>query len=1046
MIRVTELLLPLMSPFKQDDISPRASTCSVSSVGAFSIGEKATVGVSRGLLLVGMLVMALGIGGNVSAQTTATYIGPNNGNWSDPANWDIGVVPINNGGNTYNVIVPASKIINFDIAGAGTISGLNLVNTGQIEMSSGRSLDVLGFTLVGGNIVADGPGTLFNAVSPLTGFQPSPGFTATNGGVIRVHGTNFVNNTSYAAGVGSPGIFMSASGSGSLIDLSAVVTFEKGASDWLNWGNIVDAYDNGVVDLSSTETVSHTGGNTLIFRMRSGGDIKLSSLDTITAPTATGWNTRLTQFDVQIPTYGLPSLQSADHTHFKLGLGSTLNVGNLTSFRNGTIELTNPGSVINAPKLYDVQGSRIILDGSSNFNTSAITNITDIELNLTNGAVFTSSSPSMVNNRSYAAGVGTPGIFMSANGNGTLIDLHSVTSIQKGASDWLNWGNIVQAVNHGVVNLSNATTLNNYGGNPLIFKVNTGGDIKLNSLATISVPANTGWNTTLIHFDIDLPVFELPNLVSAPHTRFDVRPFNTISLPSLTSLVNGYLDVPALGTISAPNLSSIEGTYFRKSGLTNVSTALVTNANNAQLHAHNGGVIDIAATSYFNNRQYNTNFISSNGAGSRVNLNSVQSFSSADSAYQNTVLAASLGTVDLRAVETISSGNGLRFLAQSGGKINIGGVSQTTSLIDGITRFETTGTNSVIRFGSSIDMAANTVMKATLNGRFEAEGSLILKATDPNNFDLKDGILRMVGTEPQALEVMSHNRGIPTGTMGNEFQIGLLQVGTNTIRSQVVLQDQFVNGGDGTAREALYLQGFPATNGLRILNSSSLILNGYDVFVSDSQGNFASARDLIAPGQRFAAYDDGFISLTGDVGQVLNGNFDSGRTPIALPSWNVKVPVTGGGAKLVDAGRPGRPDNKAAEIYAGSMVELSQQVSTFDDPFFIHFDAWAKNDSGTLSLLLDDNLLGSWNYNELGTGDFMSFSVLVDDPALRGGIDLKLAFQWNANTGHAVWLDDIRMTAVPEPSGAVVLAVAALLLQCRRRSRTTSATNASMAS
>ena len=26
-----------------------------------------------------------------SGQTVATYIGPNSGNWSDPANWDIGV-------------------------------------------------------------------------------------------------------------------------------------------------------------------------------------------------------------------------------------------------------------------------------------------------------------------------------------------------------------------------------------------------------------------------------------------------------------------------------------------------------------------------------------------------------------------------------------------------------------------------------------------------------------------------------------------------------------------------------------------------------------------------------------------------------------------------------------------------------------------------------------------------------------------------------------------------------------------------------------------
>jgi hypothetical protein len=38
------------------------------------------------------------------ASVTAHWIG-GSGNWSDPSNWDIGVVPNNSGGTTYAAIV-----------------------------------------------------------------------------------------------------------------------------------------------------------------------------------------------------------------------------------------------------------------------------------------------------------------------------------------------------------------------------------------------------------------------------------------------------------------------------------------------------------------------------------------------------------------------------------------------------------------------------------------------------------------------------------------------------------------------------------------------------------------------------------------------------------------------------------------------------------------------------------------------------------------------------------------------------------------------------
>jgi hypothetical protein len=138
--------------------------------------------------------------------------------------------------------------------------------------------------------------------------------------------------------------------------------------------------------------------------------------------------------------------------------------------------------------------------------------------------------------------------------------------------------------------------------------------------------------------------------------------------------------------------------------------------------------------------------------------------------------------------------------------------------------------------------------------------------------------------------------------------------------------------------------------------------------------------------------------------------------------------------KLVDAPTPGNPNNKAVEIYAGSIVEMTQQVSTLSGPFAIEFDAWGRNNSGTLSLLLDDILLGSWSYSELGNGNFLDFSVLVQNPALHGLIDAELAFRWDANTGHAVWLDNVQMiAAVPEPGVSCLLMLLGLWLPLQRR-------------
>lgn len=64
------------------------------------------------------------LGGHAFAQaTSSTYVGPDNGNWNDPANWSPALVPNNSGTATFDVTID-SKTVNLDID--PTISSLTM--------------------------------------------------------------------------------------------------------------------------------------------------------------------------------------------------------------------------------------------------------------------------------------------------------------------------------------------------------------------------------------------------------------------------------------------------------------------------------------------------------------------------------------------------------------------------------------------------------------------------------------------------------------------------------------------------------------------------------------------------------------------------------------------------------------------------------------------------------------------------------------------------------------------------------------------------------
>ena len=124
---------------------------------------------------------------HASAQTTVNYIGPNEGSYNLGANWDLGVVPINDLVDTFNVVIPASMAVNFDILGTSEITALSVDTSSTLRFLDGQGLEVLGVSVISGTIDATGPGAVFLSGSEFATFAGDrPRAFAKDGAVIAI--------------------------------------------------------------------------------------------------------------------------------------------------------------------------------------------------------------------------------------------------------------------------------------------------------------------------------------------------------------------------------------------------------------------------------------------------------------------------------------------------------------------------------------------------------------------------------------------------------------------------------------------------------------------------------------------------------------------------------------------------------------------------------------------------------------------------------------------------------------------------------------------
>ncbi len=452
-------------------------------------------------LAVGILLLAAA---GAMGQTTATWTGgAGTSSYNDADNWDTPDVPLNTPTETYAVVIPDGVAVEFDVAGgAQEVTDLRLGTDATLTVNPGRSLTVLDFAEVYGQVITDN-GT-FSAPAAAAQFPGNRAMAHVSGG----GGIDIAATTYSSAGRRERGTFtiLSAAGAGSTLDLSSLLTIiddhHTGSYEQIH---VIAGTNDGVVDLSSVQSMSgptYQESDRLDIRVNTGGNVMLDALQSTEAGTGE------VRFDLDVPTYTLPALETAVNTRFNLADNRTLNLPLLTSHNGEGYSLgdgatvdapaltsltdavlsAGAGATFDAPNLVDISGTVVGVSPAWTLTRGTLANLDNARVSVSGGLVFDDVAAA-----SYAStGLRDRGTYtiLSATGTGSLLDLSSLTSL----ADDHSTGNYEQvhqvtATDNGLVDLSGVQDI----AGPLYedkdrldFIVNSGGRIDLSSLQSVT--------------------------------------------------------------------------------------------------------------------------------------------------------------------------------------------------------------------------------------------------------------------------------------------------------------------------------------------------------------------------------------------------------------------------------------------------------------------------------------------------------------------------------------------------------------------------------
>ena len=428
-------------------------------------------------------------------------------------------------------LAPQSK---FDAPQLNSITSSSIGVAPEAIFDSPRlsSMDNVPLNLVGnGSFLATNLSTYRNSDIPIL-----PGRDFRGGLLTNIYGSRIsvIGGMNYRVGALSyempvtvdwASTIFSADGSGSLLDLSSLKTVQvNGVRSSYYWGPCgggyaycgeysITASNRGVIDLSGLDTIYGTdpsnygGDDWLALKVQNGGNILLTTLRQVT---------RRTRFDIEVPQFAMPALQTVDNTGFNLSDGTRLDLPSLQQFDNSWISF-GFNSSFNAPQLINLLNSDLNLVPGKIFNAPAITNINGSRISVANGATWTCTAQSYVTAGSA---------LLSADGLGSVLDFSSMETI---------------------------------AGSGLTLSVQNGGSIRLGSLRQV-----TGATSFVLGDGQRMDLTNLTRLVDGVSIRFGTG--STFNAPRLVEVINSDLALTAAGNFVAPPLTNIYASRLSVSG------------------------------------------------------------------------------------------------------------------------------------------------------------------------------------------------------------------------------------------------------------------------------------------------------------------------------------------------------------------------------------------------------------------------------------------------------------------------------------------------
>jgi len=781
-------------------------------------------------------ILLLGLGwlaASSAGQTTATWTGAaGDGLYATAGNWDIGMVPLNDGMTTYDVVIPAAFTVYFDVDVPGTVTDLNLAAGSTLYIDPGTSLTVLDDAHIAGVISADdGDFLALAAGAAFYGNQSRLGVYG--GGQLALAATTYssqgltANNTTHT--------LFSAHGAGSVLDLSTLQTLNASFNDNSGYVTVhrVLATNSGVLDLSGLQDVTGPwrGEDRFEFVISNDGTLPLTGLQSVSG----GY----VRFLISTPSYALPSLLTVANTTFDLAVGTTLDVPLLTTFSGGTLNVpsaatvnannllgfgssTNAlniadGGALNAPQLVSLQYAVVSLNPLRTFVTGPLQSLDNSKLAVAGGMQFGCAYGDVVAPTYSSQGLtaeNTTHTLLSVDGTGSVLDLSSLQTLNGSFNDNSGYTTVhrVAATNGGVLDLSSVQNVTGpiRGEDRLEFVLNSGGVLDLTGLQSV----NGGY----VRFQLNAPSYMLPALSEVARTTFDLAAGTTLDLPVLTTFAGGTLNVPSGATLNANNLVALSGSTntvnitdggainapqlvtvqygvlslnpartFVTGALQSLDNSKIAVAGGLQFGCAYG---DVTAATYSSQGLTADNtthtLFSVDGTGSVLDLSSLQTFNAAcndKSGYTTVhrVTATNGGTLDLSSVQTIAGPargeDRFEVTAESGGTVNLSHLQSVTGT--GPTKF-TIGGAATMLFGNLTASSNVQIAVTDVTSTMDVAGNLFL---DAGSFSIAAGGQVSVGKNFQfaytAEANMSAQAGILEfdGTMPQYLEIGGTDVG-----------------------------------------------------------------------------------------------------------------------------------------------------------------------------------------------------------------------------------------------------------------------------